>query len=43
MLSMSNSALGGVNGGTSYNATGGASVAKRKQQKYDQSLKLQAV
>jgi hypothetical protein len=39
MLSMSNSALGGVNGGTSYNA----SVAKRKQQKYDQSLKLQAV
>jgi hypothetical protein len=42
MLSMSNSALGGVNGGTSYNANG-SSVAKRKQQKYDQSLKLQAV
>jgi hypothetical protein len=42
MLSMSNSALGGVNGGTSYNVAGGA-VAKRKQPKYDQSLKLQAV
>ena len=43
MLSMSNSALGGVNGGISYNAAGGGAAAKRKQPKYDQSLKLQAV